>query len=68
MLYFLLCENADKDIITTLVKEVDDALQGTDPIYGTHKKQKYAEAWYVTLVSNSQRPHDSLHPQDDSPH
>ncbi|KAF9368582.1 hypothetical protein CPB97_004471 [Podila verticillata] len=27
MLYFLLCENADKDIITTLVKEVDDALQ-----------------------------------------
>ncbi|KAF9931751.1 hypothetical protein BGZ65_004744, partial [Modicella reniformis] len=36
-------------ITKSLVQEVDDVLQGSDPTYETHKKQRIAEAWYDYL-------------------
>ncbi len=45
MIYLILREEADKDIIKKLTKEVDEVLNGANPTYTTHKQQKYAEAW-----------------------
>ncbi|KAF8934408.1 hypothetical protein BGZ58_005723 [Dissophora ornata] len=42
-------DDTDKSIAKTLIQEVDDVLGGLDPTYDTHKRQKYAEAWYGSL-------------------
>lgn len=47
MLYFLLREEADPELLKTFVKEADEVLGDGPPPYETHKKQKFAEAWYV---------------------
>ncbi|KAF9101623.1 hypothetical protein BGX27_011397 [Mortierella sp. AM989] len=44
MFYLLLRESTDKDIMTKLINEVDTVLEGADPTYEIHKKQKYTEA------------------------
>lgn len=47
MLYLLLREEADPELLKTFVKEADEILGDGIPTYETHKKQKFAEAWYV---------------------
>lgn len=50
MFYLINRDGTDKEIMKTLVKEVDEVLGDGLPTYETHKQQKYAEAWYVLLV------------------
>lgn len=50
MFYSLNREGADQAVLDTLVKEVDDVLQGQEPTYETYKQQKFAEAWYVLVT------------------
>ncbi|KAG0277066.1 Protein kinase alk2 [Linnemannia exigua] len=46
MFYLLNRDGTDKDIMKTLIQEVDDVLGGELPTYETHKQQKYAEACF----------------------
>ncbi|KAF9109955.1 hypothetical protein BGX27_006952 [Mortierella sp. AM989] len=46
MFYLLLRDDTDKDIMARLVDEVDTVLEGADPTYESHKKQKYTEACF----------------------
>ncbi|KAG0370331.1 Protein kinase alk2 [Mortierella sp. AD032] len=46
MFYLLNRDGTDKEILKTLIKEVDDVLDGELPTYETHKQQKYAEACF----------------------
>ncbi|KAF9558870.1 hypothetical protein EC968_006852 [Mortierella alpina] len=52
MYYSIFCDGADKDIAKKLIQEVDDVLQGVDPIYTTHKQLKYAEACYNEVAKS----------------
>ncbi|KAG0368600.1 hypothetical protein BGX24_002761 [Mortierella sp. AD032] len=47
MMYSLLREETDPAFVETLVREVDEVFGNELPTYETHKKQKFAEAWYV---------------------
>ena len=46
MLYLIYRDDSDKNIQTTLVREVDDVLGGSIPTHETSKNLKFAEAWY----------------------
>ncbi|KAF9358001.1 hypothetical protein BGX26_002687, partial [Mortierella sp. AD094] len=46
MFYLLLRDGTDPDIVNRVVREVDEVLEGEDPTYETHKKQKYTEACF----------------------
>ncbi|KAF9361751.1 hypothetical protein BGX26_012472 [Mortierella sp. AD094] len=50
MFYLLLRDGADKDIMDRLVREVDVVLEGSNPTYETHKKQKYTEACFYEAL------------------
>lgn len=47
MMYAMLRDETDPSLMEKLVQEVDEVLGNELPTYETHKKQKYAEAWYV---------------------
>lgn len=47
MFYLINRDGTDKEIMKTLIQEVDDVLGDKLPTYETHKQQKYADAWYV---------------------
>ncbi|KAF9271535.1 hypothetical protein BGZ88_005974, partial [Linnemannia elongata] len=44
MMYLLLREEADPELLKTSVKEIDEVLGDGFPTYETHKRQKFAEA------------------------
>ncbi|KAF9901246.1 hypothetical protein EC991_006374 [Linnemannia zychae] len=46
MFYLLNRDGTDKEIMKTLIQEVDDVLGDGLPSYETHKQQKYAEACF----------------------
>ena len=47
MIYLLLRKETDPAVLKNLVQEVDEVLGDNLPTYESHKKQKYAEAWYA---------------------
>ncbi|KAG0033056.1 hypothetical protein BGZ81_009498 [Podila clonocystis] len=50
MFYLIYREVTDRDIANTLVQEVDNVLRGSDPMYETRKKQKFAEACFYEAL------------------
>ncbi|KAG0374151.1 hypothetical protein BGX24_010747 [Mortierella sp. AD032] len=50
MMYALLRNETNPEIMKTLVQEVDDVLGGEVPTYETHKMQKYAEACFFETL------------------
>ncbi|KAG0277065.1 hypothetical protein BGZ95_006575 [Linnemannia exigua] len=50
MMYAMLRNETDPEIMKTLVQEVDEVLGGKLPTYETHKKQKYAEACFFETL------------------
>ncbi|KAF9120501.1 hypothetical protein BGW39_011317 [Mortierella sp. 14UC] len=50
MMYVILRDETDPEIMKTLVQEVDDVLGSELPTYETHKKQKYAEACFFETL------------------
>jgi len=45
-MFYLIFRDGSEEISKTLVQEVDHVFNGSDPLFGTHKKQRFAEAWY----------------------
>jgi len=50
MVFAMLRTEAGPSLMKNLVREVDEVLGNGLPTYETHKKQKYAEAWYVLFA------------------
>ncbi|KAG0078803.1 Protein kinase alk2 [Linnemannia elongata] len=46
MFYLINRDGTDKEIMKTLIQEVDDVLEGKLPTYESHKQQKYADACF----------------------
>jgi hypothetical protein len=47
MMYLLLRKETDPEILETFIREVDETYGDNLPTFETHKKQKFAEAWYT---------------------
>ncbi|KAG0331604.1 Protein kinase alk2 [Podila horticola] len=52
MFYLIYRDDSDKNIQTTLVREVDDVLGGSIPTYETFKNLKFAEACFYEVPRN----------------
>ncbi|KAF9911529.1 hypothetical protein EC991_003332 [Linnemannia zychae] len=50
MMYAMLRDETDPEVMKTLIQEVDDVLGSELPTYETHKRQKYAEACFFETL------------------
>ncbi|KAG0041910.1 Protein kinase alk2 [Gryganskiella cystojenkinii] len=52
MMYLICRDGADRNIAKTLIQEVDEILEGSDPTYETYKRQRFAEACFHEVPRN----------------